>query len=1122
MKKIYFFLLVCSVSLLIGQVTFTEINDGLPDIFDSSTSWGDYDNDGDLDILMLGKTDSVSITEIYRNDSGVFNPINAGLIPLRNGSAEWGDYDNDGNIDILITGYSDILSSAVSKIYRNNGDGSFSDINAGIENVYGGCAAWGDYDNDGDLDILITGNTGTMTGISKIYRNDSGLFTDINAGLTGVYYSSGDWGDYDNDGDLDILLTGYSASGGMSKIYRNDSGAFTDVNAELFGFSSSSAVWGDYDNDGDLDLLITGLAEYIGEISIIYRNDSGMFSDMFAGMDGVSSGSAAWGDYDNDGDLDILLTGYSFSDRITKIYSNDWGSFTDISAGLPGVDYGSAAWGDYDNDGDLDFLLTGDTGSEYVSKIFQSDSPLSNIKPDPPSNLISQISALSIILSWDKATDMQTPQDGLSYNIYIGSEPLSGNNKNPMSNIQTGYRKVVNLGNINQNNSYTINNLPLGEYYWSVQAVDHTFAGSEFAQEQSFILNIEPPFAPVANEATDVDVYSFTANWEAASDTKGYYLDVATDISFTNYVTGYQNKDVANVTSFNVTGLSSFTNYHYRVRAYNTGGTGDNSNTVLVETLYTQFLPTATNLINAYFGSAVWGDYDNDGDLDILLTGSSSTGSISKIYRNDSGIFTDINAGLSGVYYSSAAWGDYDNDGDLDILLTGFSGSLRISKIYRNDSGIFTDINAGLTGVIYSAVAWGDYDNDGDLDILLTGYSSPGSVSKIYRNDSGVFTDISAGLPGVSSSTADWGDYDNDGDLDILITGNKGITSLSDIYRNDSGVFTGINSGFPKVYDGAVDWGDYDNDGDLDIVFTGDTRYQNVSIIYRNDSGTFTDINAGLTEIDNSSAAWGDYDCDGDLDLLCTGYTGSAGSATIYRNDSGIFTDINAGLIGVQYSSAAWGDYDNDGDLDILITGDTGSGYLSQIYKNISTIPNTIPSSPSNLNTAVTDSTVTLTWNKATDNETPQNGLSYNLYIRSDSLYVKSSMSNDSTGYRKIVNMGNVNKRSSWTINNLPGGIYYWSVQAVDNGYAGSEFAPENSFYMGNIGIPANINISETSGDVTITWDAVSNATSYKIYACSDPYGTYSNISSQGTFTGTSWSHPAGETKLFYYVVAVN
>ncbi len=84
--------------------------------------------------------------------------------------------------------------------------------------------AWGDYDNDGDLDILLAGSTGSDSAISRIYRNDGGTFTDIEAGLPGVFSGSVAWGDYDNDGDLDLLLTTSGIGIGTSGLYRNDGG----------------------------------------------------------------------------------------------------------------------------------------------------------------------------------------------------------------------------------------------------------------------------------------------------------------------------------------------------------------------------------------------------------------------------------------------------------------------------------------------------------------------------------------------------------------------------------------------------------------------------------------------------------------------------------------------------------------------------------------------------------------------------------------------------------------------------------------------------------------------------------------------------------------------------------
>jgi hypothetical protein len=360
------------------------------------------------------------------------------------------------------------------------------------------------------------------------------------------------------------------------------------------------------------------------------------------------------------------------------------------------------------------------------------------------------------------------------------------------------------------------------------------------------------------------------------------------------------------------------------------------------------FIDIGAALTGTYVSGAAWGDYDNDGDLDILLTGWTGSARVSKVYRNDGAAsgFTDIGAALTAMKDGSVAWGDYDNDGDLDILLTGgISGSPYVlSSIYRNDGGAsgFTDIAAGLAGLRYGSAAWGDYDNDGDLDIVLSGAGDPGAISKVYRNDGlDTFTEISAGLTAAYNSSVAWGDYDNDGDLDILLAGYATGTPISKVYRNDgpSG-FADIGAALTGVDHCSVAWGDYDNDSDLDILLTGSTGTPPyISKVYRNDAegSGFTDIGAGLTGVYQSSVAWGDYDNDGDLDILLTGYPPAGGRiAKVYRNDGGPsgFSDIGAGLPGVSSSSVAWGDYDNDGDLDILLTGHDGSDAVSKVYRN--------------------------------------------------------------------------------------------------------------------------------------------------------------------------------------------
>jgi len=478
-----------------GQ-TFTDINANLTDVRIGSVAWGDYDNDEDLDILLAGLDISDNrISKVYRNDGdGVFTDINANLIGVCcDASASWGDYDNDGDLDILLIGVAnDPVFEPVSKVYRNNGGEIFTDINANITAVFDGKAAWGDYDNDGDLDILQIGGDGVMR-ISKIYRNDDGgVFTDINASLTGVNIGSVAWGDYDNDGDLDILLTGYTGSGDITKVYRNDGdGAFTDINANLTSVESSSAAWGDYDNDGDLDILLTGFG-VDGAISKVYRNDGGgVFTDVSAMLMGVHHGAGAWGDYDNDGDLDIVLTGLDFafiSLDITRVYRNDGGGFTDVNANLIDVEESSVAWGDYDNDGDLDVLLIGFVRiNGYISKIYRNDDTVPNINPLPPSGLTATVQENSVVLKWQRATDTETPSPGLTYNLRLGTSSGGIDVVAPMS-APSGYQQVAALGNVNHDTTWTIKNLDKGTYYWSVQAIDNTFSGSAFAQEESFIV----------------------------------------------------------------------------------------------------------------------------------------------------------------------------------------------------------------------------------------------------------------------------------------------------------------------------------------------------------------------------------------------------------------------------------------------------------------------------------------------------------------------------------------------------------------------------------------------------------------------------------------------------------
>jgi hypothetical protein len=441
-------------------------------------------------------------------------------------------------------------------------------------------------------------------------------------------------------------------------------------------------------------------------------------------------------------------------------------------------------------------------------------------------------------------------------------------------------------------------------------------------------------------------------------------------------------------------------------------------------------VPAATQaMYNICDGAACWGDYDNDGDLDILLTGyiSGANGVRSEVFRNDAGIFTSIQAGLQPVLYSTARWGDFDSDGDLDIFIAGRKG-YAFSRIYRNVGGNFVDIQANVQDMDYASSDWGDYDNDGDLDLAVSGWAeSTNDATELYRNDGIGFTLVNAGLVANQAGAVDWGDYDNDGDLDLA--GSK-------LYRNDSGTFTAIQAAWPAANPGGIAWGDYDNDGDLDILLSS-----HAPRIFRNDAGSFTDILAGFPALSNGSAAWGDYDNDGDLDVLICGSLNQFSKITeVYRNDASSFTAINAGLLGLNGSEGIWGDYDNDGDLDILLHGWVGSNLYTKLYRNDASTPNTAPATVTGMQAAaVGDSAIRFTWSPGFDLETPTAGLSYRLWIGtvSTAFNISPPMADTATGWRRIATIGDI-EDTTWTLHNIiPGETYFACVSAVDAGFRG-------------------------------------------------------------------------------------
>ncbi|WP_407931469.1 FG-GAP-like repeat-containing protein, partial [Ignavibacterium album] len=587
-----------SNSIFTIQSQFTELNilpvDGLNG---TSSSWGDYDNDGFLDLLVTGMDNQpASISKVLRNNgSGGF--VEQSAIQITGvvwGSVEWGDYNRDGYLDILLSG---LMSGTipVTKVYKNNRMGGFIELSSlQIPGVQSGSVSWGDSDNDGDLDILMTG-WGVNSSLAGIYTNNGDdtftLLSSVN--LLGVSRGSVAWNDFNNDGYLDFVISGYE----MTKLYKNSGNkTFSEINTNFVGVGNGCTVdWQDFNNDGWSDLLVTGLIFGTGPTSKLYKNNKNeTFTELSEfGVINLQGSSVAWGDYNNDGKSDIAVAGYNAGQH-SKVYeniSNEVDSFL-LSVDFYGIQDGSVEWADYDNDKDLDLLISGGG----MTKIFRNNNDKQNQRPEAPSSLSAIQVENEIILNWERGTDIETPQAGLNYNVWIGTGINNANIVVPMANISTGLLKVVRNGN-SQSNSYKIKDILPGKYYWSVQSIDGAYSGSQFANIDSFQV-VEKPMVTMLelpeNNSKGL-LPPIVLVWKKTPRAERYILQVSQSSQFNSFVV---NDSVMTDTSKILSTLSNFTQYYWRVKAANIGGQSDWSEVWSFKTLGNPYASTLIQPVN--------------------------------------------------------------------------------------------------------------------------------------------------------------------------------------------------------------------------------------------------------------------------------------------------------------------------------------------------------------------------------------------------------------------------------------------------------------------------------------------------------------------------------------------
>lgn len=363
-------LLICPLftqAQLFSDVTTGGIATNLAD--SRSVNFVDVNNDGWEDIFISNGLNGGQDNQLYLNQGdGTFslqanNPIGKDGSPSV--GASFADWDNDGDLDAYVTNwYGD-----VNQWYENDGTGLFSKKSFFSSlGSFSETASWGDYDGDGYVDLYVTNSDGDKK--NYVFHNTgAGSFTRIDTGFwtTETDLSrNANWTDYDMDGDLDLYVS--NENNRPNDLYKNDStGAFIKVGGAILGSAKSSMTssWGDIDNDGDLDLFIGNAGYFQEQNNLLYLRDGDSYitvsSDPVVTDGGCTYGSN-FGDYDNDGDLDLIVSnGYCNSQLANFLYENQGdGSFVRTDSELPNLpavcSYG-AAWGDINNDGFLDLMM---------------------------------------------------------------------------------------------------------------------------------------------------------------------------------------------------------------------------------------------------------------------------------------------------------------------------------------------------------------------------------------------------------------------------------------------------------------------------------------------------------------------------------------------------------------------------------------------------------------------------------------------------------------------------------------------------------------------------------------------------------------------------------------------
>jgi hypothetical protein len=861
-----------------------SIDNAIPGLYNAKFSWGDYNNDGLMDLAVIGQNDDIgNVTKVYQNKNGSFQDLNLTNRAFRYGDVKWVDLNNDGWLDLSIIG-----QSGAAVVYQQliNNKGVF-EVNtpSSVAGLKFSNMTFGDYNNNGTLDMFTTGQDVNGNPRSFLYQNDGkGNFKvdpEFNAyfAVPDMFNADARFLDYDLDGDLDLIYSG-TGTGGFPqggirvntlldpKITTNNYGQ-TGNNGYTYGMNlqmrDTKLDIADMDGDGDTDIVAMGTARRTtGNTFIDYPqllllrnrtiestnakfgsffNYNNIYNATSIILDSVEKGDIKLVDFNNDGLVDITLAGIDTkANPVTKFYLNEggFGNFTlSKNESIPQYKDAAISWGDANGDGSMDMVISGNklVGSS-TSILLNNQGENVNKEPSAPKNLrfIDQGQG-RVLLLWDAATDDKTAPANLYYNLKLGTKPGLSDLRVIQVNPTTDKLLTPNTSLIGSNQYYI--ELPPGVFYWSVQAVDGNYSSSKFATSQKLVLKYPWQFV----------------NQGGLVDTRIQPLDKPS----------FAWADVNNQGVFDfiylgkVVNGGDFGNFNTPVGLYrNMGGkfiklSNDSTRTTLAGK-GTNFKDDLANLISPEIN---WVDLNNDGLLDLVVAGNdfgNGRGRLA-IFRNRGNYkfenITSLIYNAQPLATPKIAFVDIDKNGYLDMIYSGVdntqSGTFRFIGLYKDTANkqhgiraaaIKNNLDVLLTnnGISNVSLQFGDINKDLKLDLAILYDNIDGKrLGEVYMNTSDTSNNISfarntsINIPALRNATLDLIDYNNDGLLDLSLSGTSSSTGqVFRIYQNkfvDSVAktiqFIQTNSDIKPFELGQTTWGDINTDGFPDVIFSG-------------------------------------------------------------------------------------------------------------------------------------------------------------------------------------------------------------------------------------------------------------------------------------------------------------